>query len=793
LRSRAYIIRSLADTIEKGMPTMLPISRRRLLAAALACYSMSAMASQTHAATAATSASVEVDARDAPRGIERTHLILPVKPGKLTLLYPKWLPGDHSPDGPVAGISGLKFSGNGQAIAWQRDLDNMYAFHLTIPAGVTSLDVTFEVDAVLGATDNNAPRTATESLALILWNQLVLYPAGSQSDDLQYSAKLRLPAGWAFGTALPQVGAAGDGTQFAQVSLTTLIDSPVLSGRHFKTVELGGTPAVYLHLAADSDAAVEIPAATTGQLRKLVAEAAALFGATHYNEYHFLWTLSDQIGFEGIEHHQSSDNRTAERSLIDEDLRRSSGVMDLLPHEYVHSWNGKYRRPIGLATGNYDAPMRGDLLWVYEGLTQYLGMVLSARSGIASPEDARNAWAGAAAGLQTHKGREWRSLEDTAIGAQIGYTLAPEWRSRTRGNDFYLESAMLWLEADTLIRSTTHGAKSLDDFCRLFYGPPSTAPKVIAYDFNDVVKALNAVMPYDWRGFWTAAPQSSAARCAARRPRRRRLAGGIRPEPTAVEKGDDVMDKTTDLNFSLGFRLKDEAAVISSVVSARRPIRRHRARFEFDCRRWPEILQGGAARRLEGRRRRDAHPALAAAEGRDIQHRRAALRRSCTPPAAGARSGDARSAHHHTQPAHLADGGRPGQSRGRHRRRRHGLRARLLADPARARPRRHGGRARPHLRARLVGPVGRLHPPAILHPGEYSHLPSQHRVSAQRRRRACRSTATGLTSCCGSRGICILRTRAARPICAPITRCRKPAAPTWRCCSRPSSLGVLHG
>ena len=545
----------------------MPISRRRLPAVALAFLSICALSSPIRAAGAGSAARIEVDARDAPRGIERAHLVLPVKPGKLTLLYPKWLPGDHSPDGPVAGVSGLKFSGNGQAIAWQRDLDNMYAFHLSIPAGVSSLDVVFEVDAVLGATDNNAPRTSTESLALILWNQLVLYPAGNQSDDLQYSATLRLPAGWAFGTALPRVGVAGDSIQFAPVSLTTLIDSPVLSGRHFKTVELGGTPAVYLHLAADSDAAVDISAATTGQLRKLVSEAAALFGATHYTEYHFLWTLSDQIGFEGIEHHQSSDNRTLERSLIDEDLRRSSGVMDLLPHEYVHSWNGKYRRPRGLATGNYDAPMRGDLLWVYEGLTQYLGMVLSARSGIASAEDARNAWAVAAASLQTHKGREWRSLEDTAIAAQIGYTLAPEWRSRTRGNDFYLESAMLWLEADTLIRNDTHGAKSLDDFCRLFYGPPSTAPKVVAYDFNDVVKALTAVMPYDWRGFWTL----RLNRLRPDAPLEGLTAGGWRlafaSEPTGVEKGDDGMEKHTDLNYSLGFTLKDETAVISSVAA----------------------------------------------------------------------------------------------------------------------------------------------------------------------------------------------------------------------------------
>ena len=193
---------------------------------------------------------------------------------------------------------------------------------------------------------------------------------------------------------------------------------------------------MYLHLAADSDAALDMSAATTAQFRKLVQEATALFGATHYSEYHFLWTLSDQIGFEGIEHHQSSDNRSSERSLIDDDLRHSHNIYELLPHEYVHSWNGKYRRPVGLATGNYDAPMRGDLLWVYEGLTEYLGMVLSARSGLLSPADARNSWAEAAAWLQTRRGRDWRPLADTAVAAQLGYTQSVGWRQRTRAHGF---------------------------------------------------------------------------------------------------------------------------------------------------------------------------------------------------------------------------------------------------------------------------------------------------------------------------------------------------------------------
>jgi predicted metalloprotease with PDZ domain len=533
---------------------------QRLLAATLA-FSMGIGAHAAHAAAA----SVEVDAREAPRGIERVRLVLPVKQGKLTLLYPKWLPGEHAPDGPIAGLSGLKFSSHGRAIAWQRDADNMYAFHLMIPSGTDSLDVEFEVDAVAQATNSNALRTSTESLSIILWNQLVLYPAGAQSDDLQYAARLRLPAGWDFGTALPQSSTAGDTIQFAPVPLTTLIDSPVLAGRYFRTVELGGTPAVHLHLAADSEAALDIPAATTAELRKLVQEAAALFGATHYTEYHFLWTLSDQMAFEGIEHHESSDNRSAERSLIDDELPHSY-VKALLPHEYTHSWNGKYRRPIGLATGNYDAPMRGDLLWVYEGLTEYLGLVLSARSGLASLADARDGWADAAAWLQTRKGRDWRSLADTAVAAPFGYTQAREWSPRTRSTDFYVESAMLWLEADTLIRSTTHGAKSLDDFCRLFFGPPSTAPKVVPYDFNDVVKALNTVMPYDWRGFWNL----RLNRVQPNAPLEGLTASGWRlafdAEPSPAQKGDGALEKTANLYYSLGLTLKDEGAVIADVV-----------------------------------------------------------------------------------------------------------------------------------------------------------------------------------------------------------------------------------
>jgi predicted metalloprotease with PDZ domain len=517
---------------------------------------------------ASSPATVEVDAREAPRGIEHVHLVMPVKPGKLTLLYPKWLPGEHAPTGPIGGMAALKFSVNGRTLEWQRDAENMFAFHLVIPSNATSLEAVFDVDAVSDASDNNALRLATESLAIVLWNEVILYPAGVQSDAMQYTAKLTVPSGWQIGTALPHTSSAGATTEFAPVTLTTLIDSPVITGRHFRTVDLGGNPAAYLHIAADSEAALAITPETTAQLRKLVQEATTLFGATHYDEYHFLLTLSDRIGYEGIEHHQSSDNRLAERALIDEDLRHSSGMQTLLSHEYVHSWNGKYRRPAGLATGNYDAPMHGDLLWVYEGLTEYLGTVLSARSGLASPADSRDTWANDAAWLQTRQGRDWRPLADTAVAAQMSYTQASQWRARTRATDFYVESAMLWLEADTLIRTKTQGAKSLDDFCRLFYGPPSTGPRVVPYSFDDVVKALDSVMPYDWRGFWTV----RLNRLTPTAPLEGLAASGwhlaFAAEPSLEQKGEAALNKQTNLNYSLGFALKDDGAIIADVLPA---------------------------------------------------------------------------------------------------------------------------------------------------------------------------------------------------------------------------------
>jgi predicted metalloprotease with PDZ domain len=507
---------------------------------------------------------VEVDAREAPRGIERAHLSIPVHPGPLTLLYPKWPPGDHTPSGPIASLAGLKFVAAGKTLAWQRDALDMYAIHVDVPAHATTLEVDLEVAAASEPSGLSAVRTSTSALALILWNRLVLYPAGVPTDDIDYSAALTLPTGWQFATALQPRQAAADRIAFAPESLTTLVDSTVLIARKVRTIELGGQPPVFLHLAADTEAALDMPAQMVAHYRALVTEAHALFDGSHYRDYHFLWTLTNHIAHDGIEHHESSDNRSPERAVIDDDIRRSEAT--LLAHEYAHSWNGKFRRPIGLGTRNLNEPIRTQTLWVYEGLTEYLQELLAVRSGLLTPEEFKEDWAIIAADMQTHRGREWRSLQDVATSAQLEYDQSKDWTARTRDTDFYRESALLWLEADVIIRQKSGGRRSLDDFCRAFLGGVSTAPQVKPYDENDVFTALGAIQPYDWRGFW----HERLERLRSGAPLEGLEASGWQVTfgngPSSMQKGYDAREGRTDLRYSLGFLVADDGAVISDVI-----------------------------------------------------------------------------------------------------------------------------------------------------------------------------------------------------------------------------------
>lgn len=443
---------------------------------------------------------LSVDATEAARKLLHARMRVPASPGALTLVYPKWLPGEHGPTGPITDLVGLQVSAGGRPVAWRRDPVDMYAFHVDVPAGADAVEVALDFLSPATPRGFSSAASATPHLALLTWNQLLLYPRGSRSDDVTFKPSLRLPAGWKYGTSLVTARESEGRIEFAPVSLTELVDSPVLAGEHFRVVPLGGSEGdIELHIAADSAAALAISPELTASMRRLVEQADALFGARHFERYRFLLTLSDHVAHFGLEHHQSNDTRMPERALLDDSLGRLS--IWILSHEYAHSWNGKHRRPAGLATPSYQEPMQGELLWVYEGLTQYLGNLLAARSGLFTGRQYHERLARVAADLDHRPGRGWRPLVDTTVAAQLLYGAPDAWASYRRGVDFYNEGWLLWLDVDTLIREQTKGRRSLDDFCRAFLGGASGPAVVKTYTVDDVLKALGEVHPYDWRGF----------------------------------------------------------------------------------------------------------------------------------------------------------------------------------------------------------------------------------------------------------------------------------------------------
>jgi predicted metalloprotease with PDZ domain len=500
---------------------------------------------------------IEVDLRDAPRHIFHSKLTFAVKPGPLTLLYPEWIPGEHGPTGPISQIAGLKFTAGGKPLAWRRDDVNMFAFHVEVPAGATELTASLDYLSPGEGGQFSASPAATAKLAVLEWCLVTLYPQGARSDAISYSASLRIPAGWKYATALSTEHEASGAIDFQPVSLTTLIDSPVQTGEFLNKVQLGQVDGAThtLNIAGDVPAAIELTPDELKHFKNLVTEANAMFGAHHFRHYDFLLTLSDHVSGFGLEHHESSDDRSDERSLSDPDLY--SMFADLLPHEFVHSWNGKYRRPAGLATPDFDQPMKTDLLWVYEGMTQYFGTVLAARSGLRDAEMEREYLAWVAAYLDHWPGRTWAPLEDTAVFAQYLYNVpGRQWSSWRRGVDFYDESILIWLEADTIIRRESKGEHSLDDFVRAFHGAPSSAPMVKPYTFEDVVAGLNQVAAYDWRSFLRARLDQTGEHAPL---------GGIEnsgwhvsysDQMNGFQKTEEGAGKRTDVRFSLGLILQ---------------------------------------------------------------------------------------------------------------------------------------------------------------------------------------------------------------------------------------------
>jgi predicted metalloprotease with PDZ domain len=506
-----------------------------------------------------------VDATDAPRKLFRATETIPARPGPLTLYYPAWLPGEHGPTGPIINLSGLRFTAAGKTLQWRRDPVDMYAFHIEVPQGAGAVEVSMEFLAPTFSGGFTSGSSTTSHLALFSWNWLLLYPPVAHSDELMIDASIRLPAGWKYGTGLDTLSQTRGLTLFKTASLTKIVDSPVLAGEYFRVLPLStAKPEVVMDIAADSPAALEASPQFVNSMRKLVAEARALFGAEHYEHYNFLFTLSDRVAHFGLEHHQSNDSRVAERALLDETQGRLA--LGVLPHEYFHSWNGKYRRPAGLATSDYQKPMQGELLWVYEGLTEYYGNVLAARSGIWTPEEYRDELANVAANLGHRPGRTWRPLIDTTVAAQLLYNAPGEWESERRSVDFYDEGWLIWLDADTLIRQLTNGQRSLDDFCKRFHGGQTGAPEVRPYTFDDVVNTLNEVAPHDWRAFLNERLWSLDARAPLGGIER----GGWRVtyDDVRSQHVEDLEDgrERVEMAYSLGLRLST-AGLIGDVIA----------------------------------------------------------------------------------------------------------------------------------------------------------------------------------------------------------------------------------
>jgi predicted metalloprotease with PDZ domain len=505
---------------------------------------------------------LHVDATALAHRVFRVRQTIPVAAaGSMTLLYPQWLPGNHSPTGPVDKLAGLVIRAvGGERLEWRRDPLDMHAFHVAVPDGVTALELQFEY---VTPTDASQWRVVmTPDLLGLQWEKALLYPAGYYVRQIPVEASIQLPPAWQFATSLRGAQRSGDTVRFARTPLETLVDSPLFAGAHYRRVDLDADPKSPVRLNIFADAATELEA-TDEQLemhRRVVREMTALYGSRHFREYDFLLAISDHFSGIGLEHHESSENGVGLGYFTD--WSGTANVRDLLPHEMNHSWNGKFRRPADLWTPTYNVPMQSSLLWVYEGMTEYYGVVVAGRSGLWSPTLARDIVARYAANYDAGRaGRQWRNLQDTTQAPIVNYRGRTSYPSWQRGKDYYTEGLLVWLDVDTKIRELTRGRRSLDDFARAFFGVQDGRIDPLTYTFDDVVAGLNDVAPHDWAamlrarldGHGPGAPLAGFER------------GGwklvYRDQASPSLKESESADGARDFLYSLGIRVKGDGRI----------------------------------------------------------------------------------------------------------------------------------------------------------------------------------------------------------------------------------------
>jgi predicted metalloprotease with PDZ domain len=506
---------------------------------------------------------LKVDATNLSQQIFRMRMTVPVKPGPMTFLYPQWLPANHGPSGPLTQLAGLKFTANGKPVEWTRDPVEVFAFHVTVPEGASTLDVEYQF---LSPLDPGQGRIVmTDDIIGLQWPSVTLYPAGYVARRITVQPSLTLPTGWQYGTALETAERSGDEIRFKPHDLETLIDSPLFAGRHFKQYDLdpGAKVRVSLNVVADNPESLEAKPEQIAAHRAMVQQSLKLFGSHHYNHYDFLLALSDEFGGIGREHHQSSENGVKPGYFSD--WARSEAGRDLLPHEYTHSWNGKFRRPAGQDVPNFNTPLQNELLWVYEGQTQYWGGIIAARSGLVSQAHARDALAATAARYDNTQGRAWRAMQDTVNDPIIAGRRALAWSNWQRSEDYYSEGALIWLDVDTKIRELSGDKRSLDDFARAFYGIDNGSFLPAFYTFEDVVATLNKVQKFDWAPFLRSRVEGHGPGAPLDGLKRAGWKLVYTETPTDAVKAFEERSKSADFSYSLGFSVRADGGV-SNVI-----------------------------------------------------------------------------------------------------------------------------------------------------------------------------------------------------------------------------------